>query len=247
MRGVIGRLGTSLAVIVRFPGIEKVEFLQKLDPALRERLLTRAREAKFEREEPIFHEGSDSTTGYFLLEGWVKLIKIAPNGKPTIVGLIGPGEALGIAVVYDACPYPATAVPATAGRMVAIPRSDIVGTLDANVQLVRQLFSMVSGRLRQSAGSQTMLAAATVESRLAQLCVELLHRMTLTGGDPNMLPRILTRREMAEMVGTSVETSIRVFRKWETLGILESDPEHLIVRDREKLEALVSASRGSSS
>lgn len=233
-----------MAFIVRFPGIEKIEFLQKLEPAQRERLLARAREVSFEREAPVFHEGSDSTTGYFVLEGWVKLIKIAPNGKPTIVGLIGPGEALGLAVVYDACPYPATAVPATPGRLIAIPRSDIVSTLDANAQSVRQLFSMVSGRLRHTAGSQTMLAAATVESRLAQLCVDLLQRMAQTGGDPNMLPRILTRREMAEMVGTSVETSIRVFRKWESLGILDSDPEHLIVRNRDKLMALVSASRG---
>lgn len=235
-----------MAFIIRFPGIENVEFLQQMEPALRERLLERAREVRFERERPVFHEGSDSATGYFVLEGWVKLIKTAPNGKPSIVGLIGPGEGLGVAVAYEGGSYPATAIPATAGRMIAIPRSDIVGVLDSNARLVKQLFSMVSGRLRQTAGSQTMLAAATVESRLAQLCVELLHRMVQIGGDPNVLPRILTRREMAEMVGTSVETSIRVFRKWETMGIIESDPEHLIIRDRKRLEALVSASRGAS-
>ncbi len=236
-----------MAVIIRFPGIEKVAFLKDLEPVLRDRMLERAREVPFKREEPIFHEGSDSATGYFVLDGWVKLLKVAPNGRPAIVGLIGPGEALGVAVVYDASPYPVSAIPATDGRMIAIPRADIVATIDSTAKLAKQLFSMVSGRLRHSAESQTMLAATTVESRLAQLCVELLERMHETGSNPDMLPRILTRREMAEMVGTTVETAIRVFRKWETLGILESDPDNLIVRNRARLEQLVSASRGTGS
>lgn len=52
------------------------------------------------------------------------------------------------------------------------------------------------------------------------------------------LPFHLTRQSLADMTGTTVETTIRVLSRWTKDGVLTDAEGHLVLEDLEGLRAL---------
>ena len=52
------------------------------------------------------------------------------------------------------------------------------------------------------------------------------------------LPFHLTRQSLADMTGTTVETTIRIFSRWLKNGLLADDGGRLVLTDRERLSRL---------
>ena len=53
-----------------------------------------------------------------------------------------------------------------------------------------------------------------------------------------LLPVELTRQEIADMVGTSVETAIRILSRWAKEGIVASTADGILIRQRDALEEI---------
>ena len=51
------------------------------------------------------------------------------------------------------------------------------------------------------------------------------------------IPLALSRQEIAETVGTTVETAIRVMSRWNREGVLLTGRERFVIPDREKLKS----------
>lgn len=50
----------------------------------------------------------------------------------------------------------------------------------------------------------------------------------------------LTRQDITDVVGTTVETAIRVMSRFKKQGILTTESKHIIITDRKKLQEMVS-------
>jgi CRP/FNR family transcriptional regulator len=80
-----------------------------------------------------------------------------------------------------------------------------------------------------------------VEYRIAHLLLKLADRIgedSLAGGIT--IPIVLSRQDIADLVGTTVETAIRVMSRWRKMGIVVNDKRGILIRDRETLEDLAS-------
>jgi CRP/FNR family transcriptional regulator len=96
---------------------------------------------------------------------------------------------------------------------------------------------LIGRRLRAAHDSVTSLAVDPVEARLAAALVRLAEREGTRGKDGVTLPFHLTRQSLADMTGTTVETTIRVIGRWLKEELLQDVGGRLVLADLDALRA----------
>jgi CRP/FNR family transcriptional regulator len=160
----------------------------------------------------------------------VKVVKHSSLGKEFIIAFFGPGEMLGEVAVFEDKPYPASAQAVAETKVVGIKRKDFLSFLANRPQVALRIINVLGGRLRDAQGRLKDLAGERVEQRLASVLLMLSAKLGPT------LP--FTRQEIADMVGTTTETAIRVMSHLKDRGIIRAVRGKVIILDVEKLRLL---------
>ena len=184
----------------------------------------------FMPNEFIFWDGDDPVWFYIVAEGKVKVLKHSSLGKEFIIAFFGPGEMFGEVAVFENKLYPASAQAVTETKVVGIKREDFLSFLANHPQVALRIINVLGGRLRDAQGRLRDLAGERVEQRLASVLLMLSAKLGLT------LP--FTRQEIADMVGTTIETAIRVMSHLKDRGIIRSVRGKVIILNEEKLRLL---------
>ena len=82
------------------------------------------------------------------------------------------------------------------------------------------------------------ITGSRVEARFAQLFLKLLDRLGRPEEGGVLVPLILSRQDLADLAGTTVETSIRIMSRWGKEGIVSTRDDGFLVLDRDVLEQL---------
>ena len=77
--------------------------------------------------------------------------------------------------------------------------------------------------------------AGKVETRFARLFLKLASEMGKTEAQGVFIPMTLSRQELADLMGTTVETAIRIMSRWGKEGVVRTDKSGFLVTDREAL------------
>src|ERR1019366_7880829 len=112
---------------------------RRLTPDDRQRLAGVAMVRAFEKGAMLFGEGDESDLMYTVLTGRVKVFKTRPRGTDVILELFGPGDPVGAVAVYEARPYPASAVALEPSSCLLIPRQAFFSLLENYPTMVRGL------------------------------------------------------------------------------------------------------------
>ena len=187
-------------------------------------------EHSFMPNEFIFWDGDNPDWFYMVAEGKVKVLKHSSLGKEFIIAFFGPGEMFGEVAVFENKHYPASAQAVTETNVVGVKRKDFLSFLANRPQVALRIISVLAGRLRDAQGRLRDLAGERVEQRLASVLLMLSAKLGPT------LP--FTRQEIADMVGTTTETTIRVMSHLKDRGIIRSVRSKVIVLNEEKLRLL---------
>ena len=187
-------------------------------------------ERSFMPNEFIFWDGDTPEYFYIVAEGEVKVLKHSSSGKDFIIAFFSPGEMFGEVAVFENKPYPASAQAVTESRVVGIRRADLLSFLTDRPQVALRIINVLGGRLRDAQSRLRDFAGERVERRLASVLLMLSLKLGLT------LP--FTRQEIADMTGTTIETTIRVMSHLKNRGIIRSVRGKVIILDREKLRLL---------
>jgi len=178
----------------------------------------------------IFRDEDAPEWFYIVAEGRVKVVKNSSQGKEFIVAFFGPGEMFGEVAVFENKPYPASAQAAIETRVVGIKRGSFLSFIADRPQVALRIINILGGRLRDAQSRLRDLAGERVEQRLASVLLMLSAKLGTA------LP--FTRQEIAEMAGTTTETTIRVLSHLKDRGIVRSSRGEVIVLDEEKLRLL---------
>jgi CRP-like cAMP-binding protein len=190
------------------------------------------------RGDVLFTEGEPPDWLFTLVEGRVKVFKTTPRGADVILEIFGPGDPVGAVAVYESRPYPASAVALEPSTCVAIPRQAFFRLLESHPTLVRGLLIGLTHRLMELTNRLAELSGSRVEARLARFFVKMARTMGQTRGAGTFIPLALSRQELADMVGTTVETSIRVMSRWGKQGIVVTAPDGFAIAELATLEHL---------
>ncbi len=180
-------------------------------PALARALAEAARPHPFKRGDFIAREGDPPDRMGIVLSGRVKIVKHAPNGREVILRVLGPGQAFGVVPVLDRAPYPASVVMLEDGEVGRVDAPRFEAVLRTHPDLALEMMRAFSGRLRKLSQAVGESHTAPVRSRLAARLMDL-------AGDQRVV--VVTRQELADLAGTTVETAIRTTRAWEQDGLV---------------------------
>jgi CRP/FNR family transcriptional regulator len=221
--------------------LARLPFFRRVSPDDRHRVASVARLRTFERGDGIFQEGDASDSFVTVLTGRVKVSKATPAGKDLILHIFGPGDPLGAVAVYDGRPYPASAVALEPTTCLIIPRQAFFTLLEQSPSLVRGLLSGLTSRLVELTDRLAELMGAHVETRFARLFLKLADQLGRPERGGLFIPLPLSRQELADLTGTTIETCIRIMSRWGKDDVLRTEKDGFVVVKREALEALASA------
>ncbi len=187
-------------------------------------------EKEYEPDEFIFWEGDAPEWFYIVVRGQVKVLKHASSGKQFIIAFFRETEIFGDVAVFEDKPYPASARAVDSAVVLGIKRQEFTSFLRTRPEVALRIISILSARLREAQDRLGDFAGERIEQRLAfVLCM-------LAGKLGPVLP--FTRREIADMAGTTTETVIRVLSAFGKQGIIRSVRGKITILDEPELRSL---------
>jgi CRP/FNR family transcriptional regulator len=208
--------------------------LAGLTPQDREAVEPLCRIATFDRGEVIFREGDPAERIWFLATGRVKIVKAAGD-RDIIIEILGDGEPVGAVAVYERRPFPATAIAMEPSELVSIPEREFFQLLASRPELTRRLLAGLTMRL-MSVNKRIADMTGSVEARASRLFLTLADRLGTPDPEGGVaIPLAMSRQEVADLLGTTLETAIRLMSRWQKEGIVITRPDGFHIPDKAAL------------
>ena len=214
---------------------------RKLSDDDRTRLATHSRVRDYTRGETIFVEGSPSDRFYAIASGRVKIFKMTPAGKDVILEIFGVGDPLGAVAVYEGWPFPASAVALEDTTCVTVERAAFFALLEQHPSLVRGLLLGLTHRLVELTNRLAELTGGRVEPRFARLFLKLAGEVGTPAERGTFVAMPLSRQELADLTGTTIETAIRIMSRWGKDGVVLTEKTGFLIADRGALDVLAAS------
>ncbi len=195
-----------------------------------EHLLTSAIWKHYERGETLFLQDEKATSIHVVLDGWVKLFRIAPNGSEAIVSVFTKGESFGEAVALRGAPYPVSAQAVTPCDVMHIPSSALVHLMKEDPQIGITILASTFNHLHSLVAQLEQLKAQTGAQRVAEFLLDLCD--CEIGGCTVTLPydKVL----IAGRLGMKPESLSRAFARLKNAGV-KVNKNHAVIEDIETL------------
>lgn len=218
--------------------LAQIPLFRRVTPEDRERIAAVAQVRAYERGDRVFEEGDPSDFFFVVIAGRIKVYKHAPNGNDIILEMFGPGGPLGAVAAYEARPYPASAAAIEPSTCLLIPRQAFFQLLEQHPTLVRGLLGSLSLRLVELTTRLAELTGGRVDARFARLFLKLADQLGRPDRGGVFIPMVLSRQELADMTGTTIETSIRIMSRWGKEDVVRTEKDGFVLASRGALEAI---------
>ena len=153
----------------------------------------------------------------------------------------GPGDPVGAVVAYEGKPYPASAVAIEHAECILVRRNEFFALFERHPSFVRGFLTGMAQRIVELTRRIPEVAGGRVETRFAHLFLKLADRVGRPHAGGRFVPMHLSRQELADLTGTTIETCIRIMSRWGKDGVVSTEREGFLVTDRATLERLVEA------
>lgn len=219
---------------------ERIRLFRELPAADYERLAPTLETRTLGRGEGVWRQGQATDSFDFVVRGHVKLVKSYPNGRRAILEVLQPSDLLCGAAVCMYAPYCCTAVAGEDGTEVTrVPRRALMETLERSPAGSRAFLGEIACRGVNACQRVEELSAGRVEQRIATLLLRLAERAGSWRDDSSVrVPVPLTRQDIAELCGTTLETAIRVMSRLSKEQILGAATRGILIRDIEGLRRM---------
>lgn len=159
-----------------------------------------------------------SDSGFLVLSGRLAAIMSSSEGKELVVELLPPGDDYGILHALFPKAHDLRIRAQIDSKIFKIPLSTIHNIAEKFPNFWGQCAEALATRLGRTYELAKALAHGSVESRIIHALVTLSPRM---GKGVDAIRLFLTRRELADLVGTTPETAIRITKNLERGGLLD--------------------------
>jgi CRP-like cAMP-binding protein len=214
---------TFLANITPFKGLPKHEL---------ETLGSQSLLKKYQKGEYIYSEGDEANFVWVLLQGRVNIHKFSSTGKSRTIETINPGELFGTLCRLGSNnrTYPCTATSAENSAVIQISEKNFLRLFHQYPSMVTGVCSLCSTRLNQMQ-NLSCVSQEPADKRIAKVLIEL--------NDKTGPPISITKREIAEMAGTTVETTIRTMSVFKKKNWITSSRGKVTLQSEENLKTLI--------
>jgi CRP/FNR family transcriptional regulator, nitrogen oxide reductase regulator len=204
-----------------------------------ESLAAVARVLHVERGEMIWFSGDEVDFFGLAGTGFVKMVRSCGDGTEATMELMGPGQIFGLmgTVLGNGCPLQAVAV--TDLWYLRIPKRAFLPIYERNSALKDRLLRKLAVRFHGQVDLMARMSNGTVDQRIAAILFILAESYGQSVAEGIRLDVPLTRQEIAEMSGTTVESAIRTMSRWQKQGLIETDRQRITLRDEKALSEIL--------
>lgn len=163
----------------------------------------------------LFVQDEPAERIYLVLDGWVKLYRLAMDGNEAIVSVVAPGETFAEAASFANALYPVCADAVVASRVLALAIPAFERAIAADGTIALRMLASLSRRLRTLVGQIEHLQVMSAPQRLAAFLGGLCP--TQTGAAVLALP--LPKALIAQRLGMRPETLSRALQVLRSIGV----------------------------
>jgi CRP/FNR family transcriptional regulator len=158
--------------------------------------------------EMLFLEADPADSLFVITDGSIKLYKMLADGRRQITGFLFRSDFLGLAF-RERYAYSAEALSPT--TVCRFPKDRLEALLDEFPEMERRLLSIASNELASAQDQMLLLGRKTAEEKLASFLWILSRRAALKELDGETIDLPMTRMDMADYLGLTIETVSRSF------------------------------------
>jgi CRP/FNR family cyclic AMP-dependent transcriptional regulator len=200
------------------------------------RLLTdELAEVDLSRGASVFREGDQGDQLYFIVSGKVKLGRTSPDGRESLVAILGPGELFGEMALFDPAPRSTTATAVSETRLAGLKNEALNNLLRSRPEVSMQLLQALARRLRRTNDNLSDLVFSDVPGRVAKAILDLADRFGRPATDGILVAHELTQEELAQLVGASRETVNKALAEFVQRGWLRLEARAVVILDVNRL------------
>ncbi|WP_316794505.1 response regulator [Pedobacter frigoris] len=181
------------------------------------------------KKQVLYYEGDQPQGLYLLLEGTVKTIKFAEDGRQLMTGLYKPNDYFGINALLLNENFTEMAEALEDSAICLLPKDAVVDLLNKYPDVSRQFIKILSNDVREKEEQLLELAYHSVRKRLAQVLIKL---NKLSNDDVQFKA---TRDELAAMAGMATETVSRTLTDFKEEGLIEKKGSQIQILDLDRL------------
>ena len=201
-----------------------------------QRLESIRRDVNIEPRQMLFFEGDAAADLFNVTSGAVKIYKLLADGRRQITGFILPGDFLGLAL-HNQYTYSAEAVVST--TLCRFPRRALEKLLDEFPALEKRLLQTASNELATAQDQMLLLGRKTASERIATFLLSLGEREERRGARHDVIELPMSRNDIGDYLGLTVETVSRTFTRFRKAGLLALDSAQRVnILDRDELRSL---------
>lgn len=212
-----------------------------LDPEALDDIAAYARLLDVQRGVVLLEEDTPAAQLYAIQKGWIRLYKIAVDGRQSVIRLSGPTDVVGISAVLPDARYTLSAQTISACRLMVWQSDDLQDLMRRYPALQRNSLQLLA-EYRDTLQQQLLeLATEHVEQRLAHALIRLADHHGLPADDPEHVTLPLMQRDLADLIGVSHYTVSRLLHLWQQHGLVQAQRGRVVIIDRQRLMTLADA------
>ncbi|HNJ77171.1 MAG: cyclic nucleotide-binding domain-containing protein [Rhodocyclaceae bacterium] len=197
------------------------------DPEL-EQIAGVAAHRKVSRGTVIVRSGDPTDSLYILINGSARVMNSDEEGREVILSILGPGDFFGEMGLIDGSPRSADVVAAESCELLVISKADFKRCLQENFEVALNIMKRLVERLREADRKIESLALMDVYGRVAKLLLD----VSEIHDGRRIIPRRLTKQDIAKMIGASREMVSRVMKDLEGSGYILVDDGQIVLNEQ---------------
>lgn len=170
-----------------------------------------------DRKEHIFFEG-DTVSHIFKVEaGHVCIYRLLVDGRRQVIDFAFPGDFIGLGASDK---YTLNAQATEKTRLRCLPVSELRNVVSENPKLGLELYEAIACELGATRELLMSVSHRTAQERIAGFLLALSQRNARRDEDPTTIVLPMTRTDIADFLGLTIETVSRTFSKLRAQGVI---------------------------
>lgn len=192
--------------------------------------------AHLSNREDLFLEGDEASHVYEVMSGVVCLYRIMPDGGRHILAFRFAGDIVGLCSPAN---YGYNAQAVGDSRVRRISRAGLERMIDERADFARKLLRMAAAELNAMRDHLTCLASKSAEAKVADFLLMLAERSQARAGTAVVVNLPMTRTDIGDYLGLTIETVSRTISKMRRSGIIDLPrTTQVVVRSKDRLAEL---------
>jgi CRP-like cAMP-binding protein len=215
--------------------VKQSALFKALDPSDLAKLIDPGSVIKLTRNQHLFGQGDPANALFLVLEGQIKLSRLAPDGSEAVVHVFGVGETFAEAAMFMGGRYPVTATAITEARLISISNGRLRDQVLAKPETAFAMLASMAQHLKVLVAQIEQMKLLTTKQRTIRFLLD--QSGQTEGAAAFNLPH--DKALIANRLGMKPETFSRALAELAKYGVYMNG-SHVAIADVGRLGDLLS-------